>query len=92
MRFVNFARYVKDQQKLADLQPQHTRYLATLLAEGKLAAAGSFADGTGELQVYETDSAETARAVAAAEPLAAGGAVADSELATHAAGADSVRR
>ena len=80
MRFINYATYVEDQQKLADLRPQHASYLASLLAEGKLAAAGSFADGTGELQVYETDSADTARAVAAADPLAAGGAVAGSEL------------
>src|SRR6202008_3903398 len=34
----------------------------------------------GEFQVYELDSAETARAVAAADPLAAGGALAGSEL------------
>jgi pimeloyl-ACP methyl ester carboxylesterase/uncharacterized protein YciI len=80
MRFINYATYVEDQQKLADLRPVHDSYLAGLLAEGKLAAAGSFPDGTGELQVYELDSAETARAVAAADPLAAGGAVAGSEL------------
>jgi pimeloyl-ACP methyl ester carboxylesterase/uncharacterized protein YciI len=80
MRFINYATYVKDQPKLADLQPEHASYLASLLAEGKLAAAGSFADGTGELQVYELDSAETARAVAEADPLAAGGGVAGSEL------------
>jgi uncharacterized protein YciI len=49
MRFINYATYVEDQQKLADLQPQHASYLTSLLAEGKLAAAGSFADGTGEL-------------------------------------------
>jgi pimeloyl-ACP methyl ester carboxylesterase/uncharacterized protein YciI len=80
MRFVNYATYVEDRQKLADLQPEHAGYLASLLAEGTLAAAGSFADGSGELQVYETDSAEAARAVAAADPLAAGGALAGSEL------------
>jgi pimeloyl-ACP methyl ester carboxylesterase/uncharacterized protein YciI len=80
MRFINYATFVDDQRKLGDLQREHASYLATLLAEGKLAAAGSFADGTGELQVYELDSAEAARAVAAADPLAAGGAVAGSEL------------
>src|SRR5215469_206451 len=80
MRFIHYATYVEDQEKLADLRPQHASYLTRLLAEGKLAAAGSFGDGTGELQVYEADSAESARAVAAADPLAAGGAVADSEL------------
>ena len=80
MRFINCATFVDDQRKLGDLQPEHASYLVSLLAEGKLAAVGSFADGTGELQVYELDSAETARAVAAADPLAAGGAVAGSEL------------
>jgi len=80
MRFINYATFVEDQPKLADLQPDHAGYLASLLAEGKLAVAGLFADGTGELQVYELDSAETARAVAAADPLAAGGGVAGSEL------------
>ena len=54
MRFINCATFVDDQRKLGDLQPEHASYLASLLAEGKLAAVGSFADGTGELQVYET--------------------------------------
>jgi len=80
MRFINYATFADDQRKLGDLQPAHASYLASLLAEGKLAAAGSFSDGTGELQVYELDSAETARAVVAADPLEAGGAVAGSEL------------
>src|ERR1700739_4575644 len=66
MRFINYATFVDDQRKLGDLQPEHASSLASLLAEGKLAAVGSFADGTGELQVYELDSAETAPGVASA--------------------------
>ncbi len=80
MKFVNHATYVDDQQTLADLRPRHLNYLASLMAEGKLAAAGPFTDGTGEMFVYELDSIDAARAVVAADPFAAGGALAHYEV------------
>jgi len=80
MRFVNYVTYVENQQTLADLRPRHLRYLASLLAEGKLAAAGPFTDGTGGLFVYELDSIDAAKAVVTADPFAAGGALARYEV------------
>lgn len=80
MKFVNYATYVDNQQTLADLRPRHRQYLTSLLAEGKLAAAGLFTDGTGELFVYELDSIDAAKEAAAADPFAAGGALACYEV------------
>jgi pimeloyl-ACP methyl ester carboxylesterase/uncharacterized protein YciI len=78
MKFVNNASYVDDQQALNDLRPEHREYLAGLLAAGKLAAAGPVPDG--ELLIYEAESFDAAKAVAAADPFAAGGAFARYEV------------
>lgn len=80
MKFVNYASYVDDPEALNTLRPAHREYLAGLLAEGKLAAAGPFPDGSGELSIYELESFDAAKGVAAADPFAAGGALARYEV------------
>jgi pimeloyl-ACP methyl ester carboxylesterase/uncharacterized protein YciI len=74
MKFANYAKFVEDPEAANALRPRHREYLAGLQAEGKLAAAGPFTDGSGELFIYELESIDGARAVAAADPFAAGGA------------------
>src|SRR5215469_17992301 len=80
MKFVTYASYVPDQEAVDDLRPEHFEYLAGLLAEGKLAAAGSFADGSGGLFIYDMDTFEDAKAAVSADPFAAGGAFARYEV------------
>ena len=52
MKFVNNAKYISDQTKIAELRPKHRDYLAGLMKEGKVAAAGPYADGSGTLIIY----------------------------------------
>jgi pimeloyl-ACP methyl ester carboxylesterase/uncharacterized protein YciI len=80
MKFVTYASYVPDQEAVDDLRPEHFEYMAGLLAEGKLAAAGSFADGSGGLFIYDMESFEDAKAAVSADPFAAGGAFARYEV------------
>jgi pimeloyl-ACP methyl ester carboxylesterase/uncharacterized protein YciI len=80
MKFVTYASYVPDTEAVDDLRPEHFEYMAGLLAEGKLAAAGSFADGSGGLFIYDMDSFEDAKAAVSADPFAAGGAFARYEV------------
>jgi len=49
MIFANFAKYIGDQNKIAQVRPKHRDYLSGLLAEGKVAGAGPFTDGSGTL-------------------------------------------
>lgn len=75
MKYANYIRYVDDQESIAAIRPTHRAYLAGLLAEGKLAAAGPFADGAGALFIYEADSAEAAEEFAAKDPYTIGGVI-----------------
>lgn len=75
MKYANYIRYVDDQEAIAAIRPTHRAYLAGLLAEGKLAAAGPFADGAGALFIYEADSAEAAEEFAAKDPYTIGGVI-----------------
>lgn len=75
MKYANYIRYVDDQKAIAAIRPAHRAYLAGLLAEGKLAAAGPFADGSGALFIYEADSAEIAEEFAAKDPYTIGGVI-----------------
>ena len=75
MKYANYIRYVDDQEAIAAIRPTHRAYLAGLLAEGKLAAAGPFADGAGALFIYEADSAGAAEEFAAKDPYTIGGVI-----------------
>jgi uncharacterized protein len=75
MKYANFIRYVDDQDAIAAIRPAHRAYLAGLLTEGKLAAAGPFANGAGALFIYEADSAQVAEEFAAKDPYTIGGVI-----------------
>jgi uncharacterized protein YciI len=80
VKFVNYVTYTTDKAKIAEHRPRHREYLNTLLKEGKLVTAGPFADDSGALFVYETDSAEEAAAIVAADPFSASGVFQSSDL------------
>ena len=48
--------------------PAHREYLTRLLADGRLAACGPFADGSGALFIYEAASLAAAEEILAADP------------------------
>jgi uncharacterized protein YciI len=50
--------YSRDTNKIADVRPRHRQYLATLLSEGRLVAAGPFTDDSGALIIYDAGSRE----------------------------------
>jgi uncharacterized protein len=77
MRFVNYVRYVADQEKVSAIRPDHQKYVRKLISEGKLILAGPFADGSGGLFVYEAESMDGAKAIAADDPYNTGGAFSD---------------
>jgi uncharacterized protein YciI len=80
MKFINNIQYVQDAEKIAALRPQHRDYLAGLLAQGKLVAAGPYTDDSGALMIYEADTPEQAEAFAANDPFALGGVFAKYEI------------
>jgi len=80
MKFVNYIKYIQDEDKVARLRPSHRQYMAKLLAEGKLVAAGPFADGSGALFIYETETKQAAEALATDDPYVEGGAFASYEI------------
>jgi uncharacterized protein YciI len=80
MKIVNHARYVADQDKVAELRPKHREYMTELISEGKLVAGGPFTDESGALFIYEAQSLEAAEAIVAADPYLTGGAFASYEL------------
>ena len=62
------------------IRPAHRLYVRRLFDEGKVLLAGPFADGSGALFVYEAESLEAARAIAAEDPYSTGGAFADCRI------------
>ncbi len=80
MKFVNYARYVNDERAVSSIRPQHREYMSRLLADGKLVTGGPFADGSGALFIYETDSLQAATAIIAGDPYLTHGALASYEL------------
>jgi uncharacterized protein len=68
VKYANYIHYIDDLEKVASVRPRHRAYLATLLADGKLAAAGPFSDGRGALFIYEAESIEQAQSLADDDP------------------------
>jgi uncharacterized protein YciI len=77
VKYANYIRYVDDQEAIAAIRPTHRAYLADLLAQGKLAAAGPFTDGAGALFIYEAENADVAEEFAAKDPYTVGGVIAE---------------
>jgi uncharacterized protein len=80
MKFVNYARYVRDADVVCSIRPVHRDYMSRLLQEGKLITGGPFTDGSGALFIYEADSLQAATAIVSADPYLSGGALASYEL------------
>lgn len=69
MKYAAIIEYISDQDKVQAVRPVHREYLATLKAQGRLAASGPFADGSGALIIYEADSLEQAEALLKDDPF-----------------------
>jgi uncharacterized protein YciI len=75
VKVTNYIHYIDDLEKVASIRHSHREYLAGLLTEGKLAAAGPFVDGSGALFVYEADSLEEAHRFADEDPYTLNGVI-----------------
>ena len=73
MKYVGYARYTNDREKIIAHRPAHRAYVRELLNQGKLALAGPFSDDSGGLFIYEVDSSEAASAIVAKDPFSVNG-------------------
>ena len=73
MKFAATIEYLQDPEKVEAVRHTHREYLTGLLQQGKLVLAGPFADGSGALIVYETETAEQAEQLLKADPFHAAG-------------------
>lgn len=65
---------MKDEEKSAQYQAQHTEYLTNLMNEGKVVAAGPFTDGSGGMVLYEAASFDEAKCLVEGDPFVSEGA------------------
>jgi len=82
MKFVNYVKYIGDQDKVAAFRSAHREYARRLINEGKLVLAGPLADGIGALFIYEAETRQEAEALLANDPFAKGGVLESYELST----------
>jgi len=73
MKLAATIEYLQDPEKVEAVRPTHSEYLTGLLQQGKLVLAGPFADGSGALIVYETETTEQAEQLLRADPFHAAG-------------------
>jgi uncharacterized protein YciI len=73
MKYAAIIEYLQDKEKVEAIRPVHRQYLTTLKANGQLAVAGPFTDGSGALIVYEAASAEEAESLLRGDPFHANG-------------------
>ena len=69
MKFAAIIEYMQDRDKVQAVRPAHRQYLATLKANGQLAACGPFTDDSGALIIYEADTREAAEALVEGDPF-----------------------
>jgi uncharacterized protein len=63
--------FTDDEALRLETRPRHREYLQSLLADGKLAMSGPWADDTGAMLIYEAESLEAAQALLDADPYRA---------------------
>lgn len=80
MKFVNFARYTKDQRVIDSVRPAHRVYVKGLMAEGRLIAGSPFVDDSGCLLIYEAESLESVEQMVANDPYSEGGVFVSCEI------------
>ena len=69
MKYPAIIVYCDDKDRVRSFRPAHREYLGKLRSEGKIAMSGPFADDSGALIVYETESLEAARALLQEDPF-----------------------
>jgi uncharacterized protein YciI len=69
MKYAAVIEYITDKDKIQSVRPEHRQYLTSLLAAGKLVAAGPFTDNYGALIIYESASPEEAEKLLQADPF-----------------------
>jgi uncharacterized protein YciI len=69
MKYAAVIEYSKDKAKVEAARPAHRAYLARLIEQNQLVAAGPFEDGFGALIVYEADSVDAVEALMKADPF-----------------------
>lgn len=75
MKFVAIIEYGDDKDALRANHPAHRTYLRTFLENGRLRAAGPFADDAGALWVLDADTAEAAEEIVKGDPLVGAGVI-----------------
>ena len=80
MKYLAYVAYTNDAAKIAEHRPSHRQYLASLLEQGKLLAAGPFIDDSGALFIYEADSVEAAAQMLAGDPFSGSGVIVSAQL------------
>ncbi|MCY0881097.1 MAG: YciI family protein [Firmicutes bacterium] len=65
---------VVDKEKHQQSRPDHLRYLNEWQSQGKIFAAGPFADAQGGLVIYQVDSLQEGRRLAENDPAVTSGA------------------
>lgn len=75
MKFAAIIEYETDKEKLKANHPAHRIYLRTFLENGRLRAAGPFADDAGALWVLDADTKEAAEAIVRGDPLVEAGVI-----------------
>lgn len=73
MKYVALLTIVNSQLN-QEIRPKHLQYISDLYTQGKVFAAGPFADGRGGLVIYECDTDEEAMDLATADPVITSGA------------------
>ncbi|QJW96240.1 YciI family protein [Frigoriglobus tundricola] len=69
MKFAAVIEYSQDKVLVDTHRPAHRAYLATLIEQNQLFAAGPTDDGFGALIIYEADSAETVESLIKSDPF-----------------------
>ncbi len=69
MRFVVYARYIEDAERVQASRTRHRAYAVSMVNEGKLILAGPFMDGYGALFIYDAESEHETRRYVEADPF-----------------------
>jgi uncharacterized protein YciI len=69
MKYVIYAKYTSDKEKILAHRPAHRDYVGKLVREGKLVLAGPFVDDSGGLFIYDVESPEAASMMVSEDPF-----------------------
>ena len=74
MKYFAAILYMQDAEKNKVMRPDHIAFLEENASKGNIFARGPFSDGAGGLVIYQAESLEEAKAIAARDPYVSGGA------------------